>query len=52
VAGIFERFDGAFEEDAVLRVQDRGFASVAAKEAGVEKINLIERASGWDVIRL
>jgi len=37
--GIFKRLPRAFEEDAMLRVEQFGFARVQPEEAGIEQIS-------------
>ena len=42
VAGVLERLPGAFEEDALLRIEDLRFARREAEEAGVEMVRVLE----------
>ena len=49
VAGAFERFPRAFEENPVLRVHQLGFLRVNPEERGVELVRILEHAARADV---
>ena len=49
VSGVFERFPGAFEEHAVLRVHQLGFFRIDAEKRGVEQIRIVEHAACSDI---
>nr|WP_275937635.1 hypothetical protein [Nannocystis exedens] len=44
LTGVLERLPGDLEQEALLRVEDGGLARRDAKEAGVEAIDVIEKA--------
>ena len=49
---MFQRLPGAFEEDALLRVEDLRLARREAEEAGVEPLGLLEDGATAHVLRV
>ena len=52
VAGVLERFPRAFQEVALLRIDDGRLARRVVKEAGVEPLDVRDRIAGPDVARV
>src|SRR6185312_6251469 len=50
-AGVLERFPGALEEHALLRVGELGFARIHAEEIGVELLDVGQNRTGTHEIR-
>ena len=49
VAGVLQRLPGAFEEQALLGIQELGLARAVAEEAGVEQLHPVEHPGGRHV---
>ncbi len=52
IAGVLKGFDGAFKQDAVLRIEHFGFARVVVEESGVEQFDVFQNGFRGDVLRV
>jgi hypothetical protein len=52
VTRVLQGFPGAFEEDALLGVENFGLARVVAEEGSVEPVGMFEKRSFLDVVRI
>ena len=50
-AGGFQRVAGAFEENALLRIDEFRFTRAVIEEFGVEPLHSLKRSRGLDVVR-
>ncbi len=50
IAGVFERFPGDFQENALLRIDQSGIAWLDAEESGVKEIDIFQMRSARNIV--